>query len=379
MCKKLITVVMVGFIIAGFTSILQASEMLNFTYSGNGARAGAMGYAFTGIADDATAIAWNAAGLTQLYSMEACAIGRFGFGSWSVDNEYVTDINTSSKFQLNFLSFVFPFKAGDYNIVGGLALRNIFDFNDKLTVEYSTEDPYERTQKGGVYAISPAIAVQVNDMISVGATFNIYYGSHDLTVNEEGIKTEYASSDFSGTSFDLGIMVKPNDQFSIGANLNFPYTLTRDVEDVEEYEIDVPFFFSVGAAFKATDQLTLAFDYHSRTWSNSNIFEDADYDTDLNSIHAGLEYLMTSGDSVIPLRLGYYSHPIHDWDHNQDQVVNSVFTLGAGLVMNNFVLDGAFEFEPASIEYKNIYTEETYTLDQNNFRITLGGTFHFGN
>ncbi|MCD4692282.1 MAG: hypothetical protein K8R79_05170, partial [Calditrichales bacterium] len=241
--------------------------------------------------------------------------------------------------------------------------------------EYSTEDPYERTQKGGVYAISPAIAAQVNDMISVGATFNIYYGSHDLTETEEGIKTEYASSDFSGTSFDLGIMVKPNDQFSIGANFNFPYTLTRDFEDVEEYEINVPSFFSVGAAFKATDQLTLAFDYHSRTWSNSDVFKDLDWDTDLNSIHAGLEYLMTSGDSVIPLRIGFYTHPLHEWNYKFDQSVNSVFTLGSGLVMNNFIFDGAFEFEPASIEYD----DDGVTVDQNNFRITLGGTFHFGN
>jgi long-subunit fatty acid transport protein len=375
MCKKLITVLTICFIVATFASGLQA-DILNFTYSGNGARAAAMGYAFTGISDDATAIAWNSAGLTQLYSMEASVICRFGFGSWSFDGwENAPDIETSSQFQLNFASFAFPFKAGDYNIVGGLAFRNIFDFNQKTTVKYDNEEDVD-TEEGGVNAITPAIAVQVNDMISVGAAFNIYTGSYDWSYKyeTEGEEGEVSSSNFSGTSFDLGLMVKPSDQFSIGANFNFPYTLTRDIEDDQEYEIDVPFFFSVGAAFKATDQLTLAFDYHSRAWSNSDIFKDLDLDTDLNSIHAGLEYLLTSGDSVIPLRLGYYSHPLHYWDYNNDQVVNSVFTLGAGLVMNNFVFDGAFEFEPASIEYG-----DGFSIDQNNFRITLGGTFHFGN
>ncbi|MBE9480880.1 MAG: hypothetical protein IMY69_04195, partial [Bacteroidetes bacterium] len=226
---------------------------------------------------------------------------------------------------------------------------------------------------GGVNAITPAIAVQVNDMISIGAAYNIYFGRYDFEETDE--LYDFEPVDFSGASFDLGLVVKRNDQFSIGANLNFPYKLKEKIDDLDyEYEIEVPFFFSVGAAFKATDQLTLAFDYHSRTWSNSNIFEDADFDTDLNSIHAGLEYLMTSGDSVIPLRLGFYTHPTHSWDYNDDQVVNSVFTLGAGLVMGNLIFDGAFEFEPASIEYG-----DGFSIDQNNFRITLGGTFHFGN
>lgn len=376
MCKKLITVVMVGFLIAGFASDLQASYY-NFTYSGNGARAGAMGYAFTGIADDATAIAWNTAGLTQLYSMEACAIGRFGFGSWSYDGfEDASDIETSSRFQLNFASFVFPFKAGDFNVVGGLAFRNIFDFNNEYTVKLETGD-HVYTHKGGVNAITPAIAVQVNDMISIGAAYNIYFGSYDFEETDE--LDDHKPVDFSGTSFDLGLMVKPNDQFSIGANLNFPYKLKEKIDDLDyEYEIEVPFFFSVGAAFMATDQLTLAFDYHSRAWSKSNCFEpdvgQEEVDADLNSFHIGMEYLMTSGDSVIPLRIGFYTHPIHVWDYKNDQIVNSVFTLGAGLVMNNFIFDGAFEFEPASIEFG-----EGYSLDQNNFRITLGGTFHFGN
>lgn len=379
MCKKLITVLMVGFIFTAFTSDLYAS--FNFTYSGNGARAGAMGYAFTGIADDATAIAWNAAGLTQLYSMEACAIGRFGFGSWSYDGfEDAPDIETSSRFQLNFASFVFPFKAGDFNVVGGLAFRNIFDFNNEYTVKHETGDDVY-THEGGVNAITPAIAVQVNDMISVGVAFNIYTGSYDWSYKYEsaGEEGEDPTSDFSGSSFDLGLMVKPNDQFSIGANLNFPYKLKWEINDLDyEYEIEVPFFFSVGAAFRATDQLTLALDYHNRTWSKSNYFEpdegEEEFDADLNSFHIGMEYLMTSGDSVIPLRLGFYTHPTHSWDYNDDQVVNSVFTFGAGLVMNNLVFDGAFEFEPASIEFG-----EGYSIDQNNFRITLGGTFHFGN
>ena len=65
-------------------SLYGQAEQFNFT--GNGARAAGMGYAFTGISDDATAISWNSAGLTQLYSAEASVIGRVGFNSVELAN-----------------------------------------------------------------------------------------------------------------------------------------------------------------------------------------------------------------------------------------------------------------------------------------------------
>ena len=79
----------------------------SFTLNGNGARAAGMGNAFVGLADDATAISWNAAGLTQLYSMEASVIGRLSFGSLNTDFQTLTyEVDRSSSFQLNFATKV---------------------------------------------------------------------------------------------------------------------------------------------------------------------------------------------------------------------------------------------------------------------------------
>jgi UDP-N-acetylmuramyl pentapeptide phosphotransferase/UDP-N-acetylglucosamine-1-phosphate transferase len=102
----------------------------NFNLAGNGARAAGMGYAFTGLADDATAISWNAAGLTQLQNMEASVVARLGFGSASYDYPAGIgidqwDVETQSKFQFNFASFVVPFAAGSRNIVAGVAYRSL--------------------------------------------------------------------------------------------------------------------------------------------------------------------------------------------------------------------------------------------------------------
>ena len=76
----------VKFTIVVFIVVTQSlfAGYLDFNLNGSGARAAGLGYAFTGIADDATAISWNPAGLTQIYGMEASAVGRLGFGSGEI-------------------------------------------------------------------------------------------------------------------------------------------------------------------------------------------------------------------------------------------------------------------------------------------------------
>ena len=132
MLKKVLTL----FILFFSCSIIFAQSDLNLpdlNFTGNGARSAAMGYAFTGLADDATAISWNPAGLAQLYSMEASVVGRFGSTSIDfsgVDNPPVWE--RSSSFQLNFASFVFPFNVGSINIVGGVAYKILYDWNEEI-------------------------------------------------------------------------------------------------------------------------------------------------------------------------------------------------------------------------------------------------------
>ncbi|HGY55073.1 MAG TPA: hypothetical protein ENK44_05185 [Caldithrix abyssi] len=345
--------------------------------AGNGARAAGMGYAFTGVADDATAISWNAAGLTQLYSMEASVIARFGFGSYAYEGwPDAPDVEYASKFNLNFASFVFPFSVGRFNVVGGVAYRTIYDFNQEITVKWETGDVVSSSE-GGVNAISPAIGFQLNDMMSFGATLNIYTGSLKSKSSDDRYGTSYDGSpiDFSGTSVDVGILLRPNSKFSVGANLNFPNKLKTKMEG-ESDELAVPFFFSVGGAFRATDNLLIAFDYFSRSWSKSEDFKDEDNPDqyDLNSIHVGLEYLLTSGNAVMPIRLGFFTNPLFGTlDKDNNQVVDKVITAGIGLVMKKIILDGAIEFEPSSIG-----VTDDISIEQKLFRVTIGATVHFG-
>lgn len=363
-----------------------------FSLNGNGVRAAGMGYAFTGLADDASAISWNTAGLTQLYSPEASVVARFGFGSTDPDysSDFNVDVTTGSKFQLNFVSLVFPFNVGQYNVVGGIAYRRVFDFTQdfslKLTNEFGNSAEFITENVGGVDAISPAIGFQLNDMFSVGAAVNFYTGSTDykgeIKSNGSTILSGESSEDYSGTAIDIGVLVKPSPQFSIGANLNLPHTLTVE-EEGYEMDLDVPFFFSLGAAFRASDNLTIATDYKSRSWSNLE-FEGVKLDSieDASSFHVGLEYIANAGQNPMPLRFGFYTAPTTGYDLKGDQVSYNALTAGIGLIMGNLILDGGFEYLFGS--YAGDYETDSFGnrnyIDYNvtDFKITIGGVIHFG-
>jgi len=377
MNKQLVTFI-VFVVSALFLGSLNAQD-LNFT--GSGARAAGMGNAFTGVADDATAMSWNSAGLTQLYTMEASVITRFGFGNIKFDGwNNAPAIDLKSKFQLNFLSFAMPFKVGSMNVVGGVAYRTIFDFNNEIIYHYDSGDKTDKTE-GAVGAITPAVGVKINDMISVGAALNIYTGSSKSSLTDESDPSNNYDSpkeSYSGSGVDIGVLVKPNNKFSIGANFNLPNTLKYE-RDGETREIKVPFFYSIGVGFRATDQLLLAADYHSHDWSKSDDFKDASHPDQLklNSLHLGLEYLLMNGNAVIPLRAGFYTNPLFaTGDKDNNQVVDNVITLGAGLIMNNIIIDGAFEMEPTTIKY--VEYDYKYDYKKNFFRVTIGATIHFG-
>jgi len=64
MLKKILIVLV--FVFCSANVFAQSDYLPDLNFTGNGARAAAMGYAFTGLADDATAISWNPAGLAQL-------------------------------------------------------------------------------------------------------------------------------------------------------------------------------------------------------------------------------------------------------------------------------------------------------------------------
>ncbi len=385
---------------------VSAQEMLNFRLNGNGARSAGLGYAFTGVADDASAISWNPAGLVQLYQMEASVVGRMAAASATVDglrDVGITgwDIQAQSKFQFNFASFVVPISLGGFDIVGGVAYRRMFDFTQEMTHTITTDGfgfsyfkqiRYSNVD-GGINAIAPSLGVKINDMLSVGITANILTGSEDSnsSVELDGLLDSESSYgiDYSGLIIDVGVLARLSEMFSIGATISLPHDRKFTVVDINgsdpglgEGSISVPLFYRVGIGFRPTDNLLIAADYNSRPISNvelddvSRLFGLVAPDIDINSFHVGLEYLLGT-ETIIPLRIGYYTNPLGVKDVDNNEVVAGVITAGTGIALGNVILDASVEISGYQLTLDNSGPSDI-TFTEGDVFLTLGAVIHLG-
>src|SRR5262249_3521767 len=159
---------------------------LNFATSpspvGSGARAVGKGTAFIGVADDATAASHNPGGLVQLERPEVSVVGAYFLRfeqqdvtrpDTVVENQTLHDVN------LNYLSAAYPFQLLRRNVVASLNFQRLFDLRGAtdVTSRFVSLDGLQRVnsrQTGGLFTLSPAVAVQLTPTFSVGAAFNIW-------------------------------------------------------------------------------------------------------------------------------------------------------------------------------------------------------------
>ena len=79
-----LSVIIVLLLIAAGTLCAQPLSYTDLNIKGAGARASGIAGAFIGLADDATDISWNTAGLTQLERMEVSAVLQLAAQSLSM-------------------------------------------------------------------------------------------------------------------------------------------------------------------------------------------------------------------------------------------------------------------------------------------------------
>ncbi|MFZ5518600.1 MAG: OmpP1/FadL family transporter [Candidatus Zhuqueibacterota bacterium] len=353
----------------------------DFNFIGAGARARGMGGAFIGVADDATAASWNPAGLVRLDRPEASVVGVFESYSISSDiPDFDTDPYNSSHFYLNFISAAFPLSVGERNLVAALAYQRVIDLYD-----YYDGDDYFMERTGGVNAITPSVGVQLTPAISLGASVNIFTGTTNYTEEDktgfyEDVENEF---NFSGTNFNIGGLFDFN-KVRLGVVFKTPFDLTEENADGGfKSTIKMPQMLGFGLAFAATEKLTIAGDYEMRKYSESEIEDEETGESmemgweDINQVRLGAEYLYMSGNTVLPLRLGFATTPTLFKDENDDQIVGANLTAGIGLIMGSINLDLGVEYNVYSYEIDAI--TDTYEYNDNYLRFIIAGVFHFGN
>ena len=394
----------------------------DWNFTGVGARAAGMGGAFIGVADDATAISWNPAGLTQLDRPEASFVVRGLAELYEVDFDYVVETYEDQHGILNFLSGVYPFEFSGKQFVAALGVQRQLDlysyFHEEFYEENGTETSeylYETFSEGGSSTITLGLANRLASVFSLGVAANFwvgeaYFESQDMveidTLDYYYYWDFYDRSDwtFSGMNFLIGAMLDLNYKnnpipLRIGLVVKTPFDLTVDeeylmeeytddngsifnpepVESSDSYTLGMPLIYGLGVSYRLGDNLTLAVDIESRKFGETTLKEDYEELTgndeemenlDLNQLRFGAEYLFTEiwDFAVIPLRIGAKSVPTLFQDLDEEQVIGAAFSLGSGLITDDFSLDlsvgnSIFEIDrKISDDDGFIYTKTVNTL-----------------
>ena len=311
-----------------------------------------MSGAFVGLADDYTAMYWNPAGITQLKDAQ---IGIFATDiipmakyEW-IDPAMGMNINAETKMNHYLSPNIFgyiPFMSGKLTAGLGIyvpaGLGAEWDGDDLTAL--SGGESFEWMSKIAAFSITPGVAYEFNDMISVGVAMNIYYGMFDVkkpesvvvdTLGNKLFRQYEESSDGIGIGFSGGVLIKPIDMLSVGlsfkSSATIPFSgtaknglmLLSGLPEETDFDRDVdwPMWFGIGIALKPVDKLTVAFDAHFSQWSESQKSMIAEYKDwplteeqstmhmdweDCWQIRFGLQYELSDD---LTARAGFYHDP----------------------------------------------------------------------
>lgn len=410
--KTLTRLFLVAVLAAGLTTGLLANGL---NLNGFGARATGMGGAYVSLANDYTAVFWNPAGLAEMtkaqFGLAADALlptGKYTAGPFSMVTEK----------KLYPAGLVGYFQPIGKNIVVGLGAYTLSGLgadwvNPGLEAAMAYPIPaaafspaleaYTWRSFIGSVTIAPSIAVKINDMFYVGATFNINYGFFKteqfggyqiINLNAGGSNLPMAAPvaliNFGQQTLDVkgwgygatvGIKVKPAEWISLGATYRTetkmklsgsmdidhlsglePYTgLTIANSSGAAMDVPSPMWLAGGVSVKPMDGLTLAFDAQYTNWGKLQeiavSFDDPIWTALLGSesslvlnwanktqLRFGAEYDF----GQLAVRAGYYYDPAPAPDETLN-ILTPSFTynslaFGIGYKSGGLTLDAAIEY-----------------------------------
>jgi len=368
-----------------------AAQNLDWNITGAGARAAGFGGAFIGVADDATSVVWNPAGLATLERPELSAVTRIVMDSFEADFTDEHDVHNSpsndqSHLVFNFTSAAYPLNLGDRKLVLAAAYQR------QLDLYTSRSDPRKFESKGGVDTFTPGLGIRLFPVFSVGAAANVWFGS----ASAKAERLSQPDQTFSGFNMELGILcdfaaLSSPVPLKLGASLRTPFELSeeRSVNNLTETRTyEMPLMVGFGASYRVGENLTLAADYEMRKYGDSKIIYANGSESplnpseeDLNQVRVGAEYLIVSGLGVFPVRVGFQTVPTVFANYDPvtfkptDQVSGLGFSVGSGYIAERFAVDVAYSMQ--NYEWDNSPNRLVGTFKSSSSAVTISGIIYF--
>ncbi len=335
----------------------EVNSGVQFSFSNPGARSLALGGAFTGLADDATAAYANPAGLTILRTQELAfearhtnydtpftAGGTVGFAPFD-DSNVLEGSSSDSVFQPSFASWVVPMDGW----TAAVYYQRLADFETSFTTDGIMIDagtftdfifPVRTDLEFDIQNIGVAVGVELTDSFSIGASIaHSEFNLRSRTVRiQNGIDFNQQRQDGNDDSvtFGVGALWRLNDRWNFGLayrrGAQFNYRAVNETlpgnpsfpnSSEQRPSFDVPHIISAGVAFRPSDAWLLTLDvnrvqYSELTDSNSpDLFDFTATDPtplevdDGTEIRFGVEYAFLNMQRPLFLRAGAWRDPDH--------------------------------------------------------------------
>jgi len=285
--------VSVFFFLIGWGYFSVSAQNLNLNMTGPGTRSMAMGGAFIGVADDATAIYWNPAGPATIdYNYETLEEGEgmhllLSGRNRSIQLKSETTPGTfTSTFAPGFAGILIPYKRSvlkgapvslgrfDPSIVFSAAYQSATDANLFTINQTSTSITENLKSTLNLSTASISAAYQLSPYMSVGLTANYWFAlgnKFDYSSTEQPdnvVRGEQGKYKISGLNFIGGVMFdfyENNVPLRIGARVSSPFSLRNQflsegnvqASDLEtrisrsyDQKYKMPFTAGVGVAYR---------------------------------------------------------------------------------------------------------------------------------
>jgi long-chain fatty acid transport protein len=250
------------------------------------AKAAAQADAFTAQADDPSAIFYNPAGLTQLHGSQVTA------GALYLQPLFHFQGDNGSNERMN-LPTVIPhiYAESDFGLDQwrfGLGVNGEFGINEDWGSNRPLSTIVDKAMLS-IINIAPTVAYRVNDQLSLGLAFNIYYGDLNLERNVVLAAPPAPLGRFRlyGNDFAYGvtpgIMYKIDSHNQIGAYYKSPFsldfngkarvasTIIPEIGPSKAHEtLNLPQSCGVGYAVRPIDALTLEADVIWTDWNTTD-------------------------------------------------------------------------------------------------------------
>ncbi|MDZ7267074.1 MAG: hypothetical protein ONB48_05105 [candidate division KSB1 bacterium] len=411
-----------------FARSLDREFELNFRRVG--AAALGMGGAHVASSRSLETMLWSPAGLAQAPGLRLAVDGSLNLNSQEVALQPLAGMKVVSEIAPRllpgFAGAAYSFSLGGRRLTAGFAYHRMSPLAQKTTDTFyiypaGTSAEVE-TPSGGLYAVSPLLAVDLLPQLSLGAGFHLLDGFSKYKLELKSVFLDqtvfYSFVDeeaYSGSFATVGIQARPMDWLALGVTLtpgwrfeiveksesvSLPTLVVADTIGVSyetpanllnKFALELPMFYTVGLALKPLARLTLAFDYEARPWasarvSNNGVKQDASL-LDGNAIHLGLEYRAATSGVEFPLRLGFYTDPSPYKDryfkgrYLGRQIQTNVMTFGLGLHKAAWQVDMAFERGTREMQWwlssGDFYNERLSTTELRFNEITFTLAYRF--